>query len=79
MDRANRVKLAVGVALIAVGVLAAALPKDWIEETLGFEPDGGNGLVELAIAAVPIALGAALTVSVFLSQRRKRVRRPVQP
>jgi hypothetical protein len=74
MDRTNRIKLIVGSVLIIFGILAAGLPKRWIEETFGFEPDGGNGLVELALAAIPLAIGAALAVSVWRSERR--VRRP---
>jgi hypothetical protein len=79
MGRANRMKLMIAVALIAFSVLAAALPKEWIEETLGFEPDGGNGLVELAIAVVPFTVGVALAVSVLVSRRRARPQLSVPP
>ena len=72
MDRTNRIKLTVAVVLIAFGILAATLPKRWIEETLGFEPDGGNGVVELGLAVVPLAIGATLALSAFLSARRVR-------
>jgi len=50
----------IGAALIAFGVAFALLPKEWIEETFGVEPDGGNGALELLIALVPIVAGVAL-------------------
>ncbi len=41
---------------------------DWIERLTGLEPDGGNGLLELAILlAVVVLLWAA-----FLAVRRRR-------
>jgi hypothetical protein len=72
MGRASRIKLTFSGVLIAFGILASALPKQWIEEVVGFEPDSGNGAVEFALAVVPLAVGAALAVSVFLSERRER-------
>ena len=56
----NKAMVILGIALIVLGVAFAALPKDWIEDTLGFEPDGGNGAVELLLAVVPIAVGVGL-------------------
>jgi hypothetical protein len=67
VGRGDRMKLAAAVLLVAFGIFAAALPKQWIEDLLGFEPDAGNGLVELAIAVVPIVIGCGLAVSVLLS------------
>ncbi len=52
--------VAAGVILLMIGSAFATLPKEWIEESIGFEPDGGSGLVELAIIAVPIVVGAAM-------------------
>jgi hypothetical protein len=72
MKRSNKIGLTIGTALIVFGILMAALPKQWIEETLGFEPDGGNGMLELALAVVPLAIGATMVVSVFLATRRVR-------
>ena len=43
---------------------------DFIERTLGFSPDGGNGLFELLIFVGLIALGVAIV-------RRPRGRRQV--
>ncbi len=52
--------------LIAVGIAFALLPKEWIEGTLGFEPDGGSGALELGLALVPICLGVALLALRYL-------------
>jgi hypothetical protein len=64
----NRAKVIVGAILVGVGVLLALLPKDWIEETFGFEPDAGNGMLELALILIPIVLGVAL-IAVALIRR----------
>jgi hypothetical protein len=69
MSRADKIKLTLSVTLVTIGVLAAGLPKQWIEEAFGFEPDGGNGALELVIAAVPLVLGVLLAVSVVRSRR----------
>jgi hypothetical protein len=53
-------------------VAFAALPKDWIEETFGVEPDAGNGLLELTLVIVPIVLGVALAIRVWLAVRARR-------
>jgi hypothetical protein len=47
---------------ILFGLLMAALPETWIEEAVGFEPDGGNGTLEFTLVLVPIAIGIALAV-----------------
>jgi uncharacterized membrane protein len=66
----RRRQIIIGVVLILIGVAFASLSKEWIEETIGFEPDGGSGLVELLIALVPIAVGVALIgVAVLRSHR----------
>lgn len=64
--------------LILCGVAFAAMPKDWIESTLGFEPDGGNGMIELFIAIVPIVAGLCLLAVAFLRSPRTE-RRTVAP
>ena len=71
MDRRGRVSIAIGVILVVVGILVAALPKDWVEQTLGFEPDGGNGFVELLMVLAPIVVGAVLIARGVVSQRRE--------
>ena len=59
-----RIRLIAGAVLILIGVGFALLSKEWIEETLGFEPDGGSGALELAFVLVPVGIGVALLVSV---------------
>ena len=73
MSRAHRVKAAVGIVLILIGVGFGLLSKEWIEETFGFEPDGGNGVLELALVVIPIAIGVWLLVGLALANRRQRV------
>ncbi len=77
MSRAHRVKAAVGVVLILIGVGFGLLSKEWIEETFGFEPDGGNGALELAFVVIPIAIGVLLLVGVALANRRPRAARTI--
>jgi len=73
MSRSHRLLLGLAVALVLLGVALAALPKEWIEETLGFEPDQGNGLVELAIALVPILAGVTLGTVVLVRRHSAAV------
>jgi hypothetical protein len=75
MTRPNRIKAIVGGLLIVVGVLLAVLPKDWIEETFGVEPDAGSGVLELAFVLVPTLVGLFLLSNLFLSYRRQRAER----
>jgi hypothetical protein len=70
MSRAARIQLAIGVILVIAGILFAALPKDWMEESLGVEPDGGNGFVELLLFVVPVVVGVILIARVLLARRR---------
>jgi apolipoprotein N-acyltransferase len=72
VKRSERLSLVPAGVLVLAGVLFAALPKDWIEETFGVEPDAGNGLLELALVVVPIVLGVALAVRVWLAVRARR-------
>jgi hypothetical protein len=72
---AVRIKLIVGAVLILIGVGFALLSKEWIEETLGFEPDGGNGVLELAFVIVPIGIGVALVVTALSALRQQRAAR----
>ena len=47
--------------LVPIGILLAALPKDWLEEErLAIEPAAGNGFVELLPFVVPLVVGAVL-------------------
>jgi hypothetical protein len=78
MNRRSKLLMALGGLLIGFGVLFAALPKTWIEDTLGFEPDGGNGLVELALAVVPIVIGICLLAGPVLVKRRSATDRSIK-
>ena len=73
MRRREIVQAGIGLLLLILGVLLAALPKDWIEETVGIEPDAGSGALELMILLGAIVVGLALIVPVAL--RRVRARR----
>jgi hypothetical protein len=77
MNRHTKALMAFGVLLILAGAIFASLPKSWIEDTLGFEPDGGNGLIELAIAIVPIVIGACLLAGPVLLSRRRATQRTI--
>lgn len=66
---------AIGVILIAIGVAFAALPKQWIEDTLGFEPDGGNGMLELLMALVPVVVGLAMVAAGVVRRSSEPARR----
>ena len=57
MARSGRTMIVVGGILVAIGILLAALPKDWLEERFAIEPDAGNGLVELLLVLVPVVVG----------------------
>jgi hypothetical protein len=70
MPRSARIRLAVGGVLLVLNVLLAALPKDWLERLFGFEPDGGNGLLELGLLLIPFIVGLALVAQVLVSSRR---------
>jgi len=70
MTRTGRTQMVVGGILVVLGVLFAALPKDWLEERFAIEPDAGNGVVELLLVLVPIVVGAALIARAWLVSRR---------
>ena len=60
MDRIQRSLLVFGMLALALGVLLAVLPKTWVESSLGFEPDGGNGAFELLSVLLPLVVGVLL-------------------
>ena len=70
MARPGRTMIVVGGILVAIGILLAALPKDWLEERFAIEPDAGNGLVELLLFLVPVVVGAALIARGWVARRR---------
>jgi hypothetical protein len=67
-----RTQAAASAIAIAVGVLFAILPQDWIEERFGIDPDAGNGSIERWLVGVPLAIGVALAVSAIASFLRTR-------
>jgi hypothetical protein len=75
LDRPGRTSIVpsivLGGALVVVGIVLAALPKDWLEETFGIEPDAGNGLVELLLVVVPIVIGGALIARGVMARQRE--------
>jgi hypothetical protein len=66
-----RTQAAASAIATAVGVLFAILPLDWIEERFGINPDAGSGSIERLLVGVPLAIGAALAVSVMVSFLRR--------
>ena len=62
---------AVGAGVLAVLTLAA---HDWIEVVFGVDPDGGSGLVEIAIVVTLLAISAALAADAFRLRRLERAR-----
>jgi hypothetical protein len=64
---------------LAVGLGFVCLPDTWIEMWFGFDPDGGNGWIEAALAAMPLALGIGLGLEVFLRLWRMRAAKSAQP
>jgi hypothetical protein len=71
MPRSGRSSIVLGAVLVVVGILFAALPKDWLEETFAIEPDAGNGFVELLLVLVPIVVGGALIARGVVTSRSR--------
>jgi drug/metabolite transporter (DMT)-like permease len=70
-----RTQAAASAIAIAVGVVFAILPQDWIEERFGIDPDAGSGSIERLLVGVPLAIGAALAVSAIVSFLRRQFHR----
>jgi hypothetical protein len=47
---------------VATGIIFGLLPRTWIELRFGVDPDGGSGLYELLLVALPIAAGVGLAI-----------------
>jgi hypothetical protein len=73
-ERRLRVELIAAVVLAAVSLLTIVWP-DWLEGTIGIDPDAGSGAVEAGIVVVLAlaALGLALHRRARLRQLRARV------
>jgi hypothetical protein len=46
----------------ATGIMFGFLPRTWIELRFGVDPDGGSGVFEFLVAAVPIVAGLCLAI-----------------
>jgi hypothetical protein len=74
LNKRTLVSVVVGMALAALAVAVATLPRDWIEANLGLEPDAGSGVLELLLILVPLVLGVALLARVGRVVLRSRPR-----
>jgi hypothetical protein len=54
---------------VAVGLLFWTLPEQWIERQLGLNLDGGSGLLEFLLVAIPL-LGCAALIPGFAGSRK---------
>ena len=57
-------------ALLGVATIVTAVWPEWIEDVLGFDPDGGNGTTEWLIVA---ALAVITLAAAVLTRRDLRV------
>ena len=62
---------AVGAGILAVLTLVV---HDWIEVVFRVDPDGGNGLVEVAIVVTLFVVSAALAADAYRLRRLERAR-----
>ena len=72
MARGSRIRLSIELltALLAIAFLAASLDSpDWIEKTLGFAPDDGDGGAEWGLS---FAATAIFVVASWLARREWR-------
>jgi len=74
MTFSSRLRASLAVVSAAVGMTAAVLPDDWIEQRFGISPDGGNGMAEFLWVAAPLALAAILALSLLRTRRRTAAR-----
>jgi ribose/xylose/arabinose/galactoside ABC-type transport system permease subunit len=77
MVRLKAFRVTLGLALIAIGIVLACIPDDWIETASGWSPDNGNGLAEAALAGVPITAGCLLAADVLFSAFRRALASPI--
>lgn len=74
MTLSRRLRAILSVLSASVGIAAAILPDDWIEQRFGISPDGGSGAVEFLWIAAPLALAAVLTLSLLRTRYRTAAR-----
>jgi hypothetical protein len=60
---------------VATGIVFGLLPRTWIELRFGVDPDGGSGLFEFLLAALPIAAGVVLAIR-WIKQYRNIASQP---
>jgi hypothetical protein len=65
MTRSQRIQTISALISVTLGIVFGFLPRNWVELRLGFEPDGGDGLIEFLLVAILIAIGLALTIRVL--------------
>jgi hypothetical protein len=65
MTRWKKIAIVIASVCVAAGIAFALLPRTWIELWFGADPDGGSGLLEFLVAALPIMAGLALAIRFF--------------
>jgi hypothetical protein len=60
-----RIRFILAAILVVIGIGFACLPDTWIETWFGFDPDGGNGWIEVLLSAAPLAIGVGLGLEAF--------------
>ena len=76
MTRPERFRIVAASISMAIGIMFWALPEQWIERQLRVSLDGGSGLLEFLLVAIPIAGSVALVLGVV--GRRKLQKRSNQ-
>ena len=74
MTRWKKIAILTSSFCVAAGIAFALLPRTWIELWFGADPDGGSGLLEFLMAALPIMVGLALAVRFFKPFRSRTSR-----
>ena len=62
MTRWKRISTIALPVCVATGIMFGFLPRTWIELRFGVDPDGGSGLFEFLITALPIVIGFGLAI-----------------
>jgi hypothetical protein len=74
MTRWKQIAILTSSVCVAAGIAFALLPRTWIELRLGADPDGGSGLIEFLLAALPLMVGLALAIRFFKPFRSRTSR-----
>jgi hypothetical protein len=72
LTASQRLRLAAGGVCAVLAVLSTVLPPDWLEASLRFDPDGGNGFVEALVATALAVAALVLVGGVVVARRRSR-------